>query len=173
MANLRSFAASSIRSLALILTGSILVFDFFLPLGVAGGVPYVAVVLLTLWSPKRTDTYVAATGCSLLTLLGFFLSPLGGVAWMVVVNRSLALFAIWVTALLVAAHLRAEEALRAMEQEQLRLHQQAQLNRDRLAHAGRLQILGEMAAGIAHEINQPLSAIATYAQAAGRLLRSG
>ncbi len=60
-----------------------------------------------------------------------------------------------------------------MEQEQLRLHEEAQLNRERLAHAGRLQILGEMAAGIAHEINQPLSAISTYAQAAGRLLRSG
>ncbi len=60
-----------------------------------------------------------------------------------------------------------------MEQEQLRLHAEAQLNRERLAHAGRLQILGEMAAGIAHEINQPLSAISTYAQAAGRLLQSG
>lgn len=60
-----------------------------------------------------------------------------------------------------------------MEKEQLRLHAEAQLNRERLAHAGRLQILGEMAAGIAHEINQPLSAISTYAQAAGRLLQSG
>ena len=60
-----------------------------------------------------------------------------------------------------------------MEQEQLRLHAEAQLNRERLAHAGRLQILGEMAAGIAHEINQPLAAISNYAQAAGRLLQSG
>ena len=33
--------------------------------------------------------------------------------------------------------------------------------------------MGEMAAGIAHEINQPLSAIATYAQAAKRILQSG
>ena len=32
--------------------------------------------------------------------------------------------------------------------------------------------MGEMAAGIAHEINQPLSAIATYAQAAKRMLQS-
>ena len=31
--------------------------------------------------------------------------------------------------------------------------------------------MGEMAAGIAHEINQPLSAIATYAQAATRILQ--
>lgn len=40
----------------------------------------------------------------------------------------------------------------------------------RLAHVGRFSLMGEMAAGIAHEINQPLSAIATYAQAAKRLL---
>lgn len=40
----------------------------------------------------------------------------------------------------------------------------------RLAHVGRFNLMGEMAAGIAHEINQPLSAIATYAQAAKRML---
>jgi two-component system, LuxR family, sensor kinase FixL len=40
----------------------------------------------------------------------------------------------------------------------------------RLAHMGRFNLMGEMTAGIAHEINQPLSAIATYAQAAKRIL---
>lgn len=43
----------------------------------------------------------------------------------------------------------------------------------RLAHVTRLSTLGEMASGIAHEINQPLTAIATYAQAARRLLEKG
>src|SRR5690606_37055817 len=41
---------------------------------------------------------------------------------------------------------------------------------NRLAHVDRFNLMGEMAAGIAHEINQPLSAIATYAQAARRVL---
>jgi two-component system sensor kinase FixL len=41
----------------------------------------------------------------------------------------------------------------------------------RLAHVGRFNLMGEMAAGIAHEINQPLSAIATYAQAAKRIMQ--
>jgi two-component system, LuxR family, sensor kinase FixL len=41
----------------------------------------------------------------------------------------------------------------------------------RLAHVARFNLMGEMAAGIAHEINQPLSAIATYAQAAKRIMR--
>ncbi|HEX2238883.1 MAG TPA: ATP-binding protein [Gammaproteobacteria bacterium] len=40
----------------------------------------------------------------------------------------------------------------------------------RLTYVSRLGVLGELAAGIAHEINQPLTAIATYAQASRRLL---
>jgi two-component system sensor kinase FixL len=40
----------------------------------------------------------------------------------------------------------------------------------RLSQVGRFNLMGEMAAGIAHEINQPLSAIATYAQAAKRIM---
>jgi len=43
----------------------------------------------------------------------------------------------------------------------------------RLAHVGRFNLMGEMAAGIAHEINQPLAAIATYAQAAKRVMQRG
>jgi two-component system, LuxR family, sensor kinase FixL len=44
---------------------------------------------------------------------------------------------------------------------------------DKLTHFGRLSTMGEMASGLAHEINQPLTAIATYAQASMRLLDSG
>lgn len=40
-----------------------------------------------------------------------------------------------------------------------------------LAHVARIHTMGEMASGIAHEINQPLSAILSYSQAASRLLQ--
>ena len=53
----------------------------------------------------------------------------------------------------------------AMEQESREL-------RERLAHVNRLGTMNEMTAGIAHEINQPLTAIANYAQASRRLLES-
>jgi PAS domain S-box-containing protein len=43
--------------------------------------------------------------------------------------------------------------------------------REHLAHMARLSTMGEMAAGIAHEINQPLAAISTYAQACKRILQ--
>ncbi|HVY22180.1 MAG TPA: ATP-binding protein [Steroidobacteraceae bacterium] len=41
---------------------------------------------------------------------------------------------------------------------------------NRITHSGRVSILGEMATGIAHEVNQPLTAIATYAKACLRLM---
>lgn len=44
---------------------------------------------------------------------------------------------------------------------------------DRIAHFGRISTMGEMAASIAHEVNQPLAAIATFAQSCERLLAGG
>ena len=43
--------------------------------------------------------------------------------------------------------------------------------RDELNHYGRLSAMGEMAAGLAHEINQPLAAIANYMAAAETILQ--
>ena len=63
----------------------------------------------------------------------------------------------------VEAHLR---QLRDSERRRLEL-------RARLTHVTRLGTMGEMAASLAHEINQPLTAIATYSQACRRLIASG
>jgi two-component system sensor kinase FixL len=57
--------------------------------------------------------------------------------------------------------------------EKLRAEEEAREHRDRIAHVSRLSTLGEMAAGIAHEINQPLTAISLFAQAASRLVAAG
>jgi two-component system sensor kinase FixL len=45
--------------------------------------------------------------------------------------------------------------------------------RTRLAHVGRLGTLGEMVSGIAHEVNQPLTAISNYASACRRMVQAG
>ena len=53
---------------------------------------------------------------------------------------------------------------------QHRADEQARRLQERLWHVSRLATVGETAAGIAHEMNQPLAAIANYAQACERLL---
>jgi two-component system sensor histidine kinase TtrS len=42
-----------------------------------------------------------------------------------------------------------------------------------LHHVSRLSAMGEMASGLAHELNQPLTAISSYVRAASRYLRAG
>jgi two-component system sensor kinase FixL len=54
-----------------------------------------------------------------------------------------------------------------------RAEEQARQHLQQLAHVSRVSSMGEMASAIAHEINQPLTAIANYASACQRLLRSG
>ncbi|WP_245621647.1 PhnD/SsuA/transferrin family substrate-binding protein [Sedimenticola selenatireducens] len=53
-----------------------------------------------------------------------------------------------------------------------RISEEARQHQDDLAHVARLSTMGEMASGIAHEINQPLTAIATNAHACIRMLES-
>jgi two-component system, LuxR family, sensor kinase FixL len=45
--------------------------------------------------------------------------------------------------------------------------------RMRLTHVGRIGTLGEMVSGIAHEVNQPLTAISNYASACRRMVGAG
>lgn len=45
--------------------------------------------------------------------------------------------------------------------------------RAELAHASRLSTMGEMAAGFAHELNQPLTAISAYTRSCMRRLQAG
>ena len=91
-----------------------------LPLGVAAGVAYVPVVLLSLWLPRWQYSFIVAGGVSILTLLGFLLSEPAGIPWMVIANRVLALFAIWLTAiagswLVHTKRKKSEDALRMQE----------------------------------------------------------
>ncbi len=54
-----------------------------------------------------------------------------------------------------------------------RAEERARQHQAELAHVLRVQTIGEMAASLAHEINQPLGAIASYAQGCRRRLESG
>lgn len=63
----------------------------------------------------------------------------------------------------VVERLTADERLREREEE----------FRERMTHVTRISTMGEMASSIAHEVNQPLTAVATYAQACRRMVENG
>lgn len=99
-----------ILALALLVSMVVFVLDLFLPLGIAEAVPYVAVVLIALRSPDKNDPLRLAGLCTILTIVGFGLSPPGTEAWIGITNRSIAVFAIWSTALLAMQVKEADEA---------------------------------------------------------------
>lgn len=74
--------------------------DLLLPLGVAGGVLYVVPVLLSLWLHSGRATLLTALGCSVLTLIGFAASEPQSAAWIVALNRTYGLLAVWGCAVL-------------------------------------------------------------------------
>lgn len=57
--------------------------------------------------------------------------------------------------------------------EAIDLREQRQKLQNQLAHLSRVSAMGETVAGIAHEVNQPLHAAATYSAAARRALEAG
>ena len=61
---------------------------------------------------------------------------------------------------------RAEEELRRSEADLRKVQAE-------LAHVLRISTIGELASGLAHELNQPLSAIANVVEACARHVRSG
>lgn len=66
----------------------------------------------------------------------------------------------------------ANQRLRMEMEQRRRAEEQVQQHLAELAHVARLSTVGEMVAELAHELNQPLSAISSYAQACRRLLSS-
>lgn len=154
--------------LSLVLVAVVFAVDLSLPLGVAAAVPYTFAVLLALAARPAWFGPAVAGLCMLLTLAKLELVPERGTTemWKVVVNRCLALFAIGMTTLLGVLRRRAEADRRAAE-ERAREHQAA------LAHMGRLSLLGQVTAGLAHELNQPLAAVCLQADLAARLAEPG
>lgn len=79
-------------------SGIFFIIDLLIPLGFSGGVPYLFLCLFAVSYPGTNYIYLAAILGSILTIVGFFLSPAGGEIWIVLCNRVLAFAAIWVIA---------------------------------------------------------------------------
>jgi len=86
-------------------------FDLSQPLGVAAGVPYVALVLLGIRLPSKRYIFVLAGIGTVLTIVGYFFSSAGGLPWVVLSNRGLAISVIWITATLLYINKKKEEKI--------------------------------------------------------------
>ena len=62
------------------------------------------------------------------------------------------------------------QQLRRKEKRRLQAEERALRHQADLAHVDRINIMGEMASSLAHELNQPLTAISTYCQAGLRII---
>lgn len=83
-----------------ILLISILLFDLVHPLGVGIGSLYITVIFLSLWLPHDKATVIFAIIVSTLIIAGFFFKPQVAEMWKATYNRVIALFTVWVIALL-------------------------------------------------------------------------
>ena len=68
---------------------------------------------------------------------------------------------------------RVQYLVRKRTDELREANREATMRREELEHASRLSLVGEMAGSLAHEINQPLAAIANYARGCERRIQQG
>jgi signal transduction histidine kinase len=99
--------------IGVIAASGIFMLDALLPLGIAGGMFYVTLVLLGMIGRNRKLIIITAIVSSVLNLLGYFLSQPGGELTNVIANRILAFFAIWMTAVLCLLKNKADETFQA------------------------------------------------------------
>ena len=137
--------------------------DITLPLGVAAGVPYIIVILTTLYIPDKKPTLVFAIITSALVITGMLASPTGGEEWKVLFNRFLALFAIWSTAFIIILRKKATLELITLNTrlEDIVKERTAELEDAQadLIQANRLSVLGQLTSTVSHELRNPLSVI--------------
>ncbi len=138
-----------------VLALGIFIVDTVTELEVAVAVFYVAVVLVAIGAFRRRGVILVSAGCMALTVLSYFLTPVGAPR-SGLVNGLISLAAIGVTTYLALKIASAEVAMHEA--------------RAQLAHIARVMTLGELTASIAHEVNQPLAAIVTSGNACLRWL---
>ncbi|HUN97305.1 MAG TPA: ATP-binding protein [Bradyrhizobium sp.] len=137
---------------------TILSLDIWTDVDINVGVLYIIVVFMTIRLSDERGVVVVALACTVLTFIGFILSP--GNTWgtTAIVNRLLGLLALGFTAYLGLRDRAAQIAL--------------QESSAQLARANRVATMGELTASIAHEVKHPIASVLNNAQASVNFLRA-
>jgi len=139
MQSIKGFSVRFTIIASVLVASGIFVIDISLPLGMAGAVPYGALVLIGLYAPWRHYAFVLATIATGLTLLAYFLSPSGQVEIAVVAaNRFLALSVIWSTAVFCRQRRLVEDVLQDNEERYRTLVEVLEQEQEKLQKSERL-----------------------------------
>lgn len=111
----RSFPERQYLLASFFLATALFITDLFLPLGIAWGIMYLPLVIMSLWAPRRGYVFGMAIVASLLTLSGLFIpfKQTGAILWMGYTNRTISLLAIWMTAVIAHAFRKRELTFRS------------------------------------------------------------
>ena len=132
----------------------------------AGPAIYYAPLPFLVWAAMRFRPAGTAAAIAIITVASIWgaangIGPFAGHA-PAALARELQLFLIAVSVPLLLLSVSIEE--------RRRLERDAQAQREQLAHLARVSMLGQLSGGIVHELNQPLTAILSNAQAAQHFL---
>ena len=91
-----------------------LTLDIDIPYGATGCILYLLLLFVIMKSPWNRYIYHAAVLTTVLTIVVYFAVPVAGIPWLEAFNRTLAIFAIWMTALVCVGILYNETKFRAV-----------------------------------------------------------
>lgn len=101
--------------IALLLLVLVAALDFMLPLGIAGGVLYLLVILVSLWFEKPRYALWLAGISTALIVTDWVLSPGGSEMWKVALNRLFSIAGVWVAAIAFFHFIRSKQRWRDIE----------------------------------------------------------